>query len=207
MGLTRPELWEKIAAWPLPDLALATGFLGRTPTLVPFERRLAADLVLLDATAAQIVLAYRQWLYLCALEGRRLQASDIIRVVEALHREAEADWRALTLGMGLEDAGAARAKGNDADYAATLALLHREAPGGVIDGRAWPALWRCRLGRWPLGCALLAGLGMAGLGFAAQAGMPGNWLTAGMIVLGGLGAVIAFVLLEMVPFTTDDRAA
>ena len=212
MPLTDPALWQMIRDRPLPMLPARPPLWGKPGEAQDFERGLGDDLILMGGTARGLVRAYRQWLYLCVVEGRRLQASDIITKVELLHREAAEDWQALTSGVlqgVLDEVASRRGPDNDAAYAETLRVHDRESPDGGKDSRFWPMVWRCRVERWRLGrvfavsCLFIA-LWMLGsevrdvpeairvvLGWGAGAG--------------GVGAFCALLLLRWaVPFQNDD---
>lgn len=204
-------VWGLIRDWDLPSFPAPKAWYARKMTSVDFLFRLENDLLLFKGNARGLIFAYRQWLYLCATEGRRMQGSDLIGKAEALHREAGDNWAALVAALpagALAGEPARRGPENDVEYQQTLERLAATWPEGDRQARSWPATWRYGLDRkiGRLGLASVALLGTGGVALSLiDVGPVGRTVLAGACLAGMLGLIVYIVVKDnLSPFVSDD---
>lgn len=206
------EICQKIHDWELPHFPAPDAWFARNWASVTFEWRLSNDLILYRFNARGLIEAYRQWLCLCAVQGRRMQASDMVACAENLHREAKEDWAALVAALpagALAGEARRRAPENDADYQETLDQLAALLPGANLNARFWPAGWQYHVERrlgW-LFAASAAVLAAGGVPLLAIETGPGWSIALGVLAVAGGGGLLGGLLAQQwqVPFRNDDH--
>lgn len=100
MPLTDPQLWQKIAKWPLPYRAERDELAEPPRDCTCFEHNLRKDGDWTDDSARLLTHAYRQFLYLKALTGASITPPKSIDSAWHLHQSFLRDYDAMTAHIG-----------------------------------------------------------------------------------------------------------
>lgn len=201
MPLSNPDLWQKIADWPLPYRAERDKDAEPPRDCTCFEHNLRRKGDWTDVSAARITQIYRKFLYLKALSGQAVTPSGCIDEAWHLHLSHPENYAALC-----------RLVGRDIPHQTQLSYVERQR--AYDRGRAlFTAEFDTEPDRdlWPSGAAMgdadklflmVLGGGIACMFLVAMGAAAKTWVVAIPIVA---IAVVVGVLTQRWGGTTPDQ--
>jgi hypothetical protein len=199
MPLSNPELWQRIADYPMPR---SLRFRGLKTPAPDFEGQLVQDLSISPLDAARLVREYKKFLYLKAIDGGLLAPPPDLDEVWHLHIDsADGAWDSFcrtVIGAPLEHRTRLPRATAKAAYARLIALYEGEFGARPSDIRPSPTdLLQYRIGL----AVIFMGIVIAFGGHLAMMGAqllghepPFSWIP--YTFFGGLGVTLAGFLIS-----------
>lgn len=162
MTVTNPVLWAHVQEYPIPYRSQSDRIMHRLGASFIDNVRRNGDWT--HESATRLVVEYRRFLYLQAVQSERLVPPGVVQGVMDLHRSMDANFATLfgqRVGRMIDFAIPLSDSERLAAYGAALALYQREF--GLPPQDIWPTLARYRLAQR---VQVLPWIGLALIGFS-----------------------------------------